>query len=341
MTKTEFEKFKSDVKSQNISNFYIFHGKEDYMKNFYIKKIQDLLIDETFKSFNLDKFDENSFNVDEFCNCIESIPVMAERKVIIVRDLNLFKLNIDVKEKIVAILDDLPDYVCVIFDYATIEYKDDRRQKKIYKIITDKCNVVEFDYLSQKEMNKWLKNKFLAENLEISDKTCEYFTFICSMSMSNLNSECEKLIAYCKNEVFEKDIEDICSKVLEAKIFEITDKLINRDIISAKQLINDLILLKTDEFAILSVINSQFQRLYSAKLGVNKSEKYFMDLWGIYSSYAVKISCNQAKKIDIKFLLNACNLCVKASTNMVSINIDKSEILELLIVKIGVINVKS
>ncbi|MFI3226408.1 MAG: DNA polymerase III subunit delta [Clostridia bacterium] len=342
MNKTEFEVLESDVKNNNLGNFYIFHGIEDYMKNFYLKKIEELLLDEAFKSFNLEKFDEQNFNLEDFSNSIESFPAMAEKKVIIVRDFDLYKIKADIRDEMIEILSDLPDYVCVIFDYATIEFKQDKRLK-INNVIKDKARIVEFAFLSQNKMNTWLKRRFKAENIAISDKTCEYFTFICSMSMSNLSSECEKLCAYCTEEVLPSDIDAICSKVLEAKIFDITDKLLNRDVVSALQLIDDLILLKTDEFSIVSVINSQFQRLYSAKLGMkqHKNERYFMDLWSIRSSYAIRMSLQQAEKYETNFLRTACNLCVKTAMDMVSINMDKSQLLQLLIVKIGAINAEN
>lgn len=335
----ELENLKKDIKNESLSKFYIFYGAEDYMKNFYVKKIENLLIDDAFKSFNLEKFDEISFNLQDFSNAVDSLPAFAEKKLIIIRDFDLFKMKTEIKDQIIEILSDLPDYLCVIFDYATIEFKQDKRQK-INNVIKENGEIVEFNYLSQKEINLWIEKKFQAENLTISSKTCEYFTFICSMSMSNLTSESQKLLSICENEVTNQDIDKFCSKVLEAKIFDVTDKIIKKDILSAQKLIDDLIFLKTDEFSIVSVINSQFQRFYSGKLGLNqqKSDKFYMDLWSIRSSYAIKINLEQARKLDLEYLRKACNLCAKATIDMVSLNIDKSEILQLLIVKLGAIN---
>lgn len=342
MENNEFQTLKNDIKNNNLHNFYVFYGEESFIKNTYMKKIEEMIIGGGFADFNLEKFDEMNFNLEYFINAIESLPAMAEKKLILVRDFDLFSMKADIKDQMIDILCDLPDYVCIIFDYATIEFKEDKRQK-ISKVLHEHGKLVKFEYLSQRDVNLWIKKKFSAENIEITDEVCEYLSFIASVSLANLTNECDKLIVHCEEKVTKNDIDSVCSKVLEAKIFEITDRILENDILTAQNLINDLILLKTSEFSILAVINSQFQRLYSAKLGLEqgKNDKFYMDLWGTRSSYAVKMSLTQAKKYNIKFLREACNLCVNASIDMVSVNIDKIEILELLMLKLGTINVKN
>lgn len=331
---SNFEKLKKSIKSDEIENLYVFTGVEDFLKNHYLSVIENKLLDENFKSFNLEKFDENNFEINEFYNSVESFPAMSEKKLIIVRDIDVFKQKADIREKLVDIFSDIPEYTHIIFDYATIEYKPDNRQK-IGKLLKD--SVVSFEHLSNKDLYAWIVKKLETYNLKINAKTLDYLIFICSKSMTNLKSEIDKLGVYSKEEVTTKDIDDICTKVLEAKIFDITDKLLKGNIDEVFALIDDLIMLNTDEFAIISVINSQFQRLYSAKIGIKQrlNEKAFMDLWGIYSGYAVKITLNQAKVLEHEFLKKACNLSVNSSMDLVSKNMDKREIINDLIINIG------
>lgn len=342
MEKNEFENLKKDLKNNELKNFYIFYGNEDFLKEFYLKKIEDFVVDKDFKEFNLEKIDGNKFDIDIFSSALESFPAMSEKKMIIVRDFDLLKVKADIKDDIIKLLSDIPDYVCLIFDYATIEFKRDRKQK-IDKILDKNASIVSFEHLSQKDINKWIKKKLSIENIEIEDKVCDYLTFNCSMSMTNLSNECTKLISYCENEVKKEDIDAVCFKILEAKIYDVTEKILSKDLVSAQKIIDDLILLKNDEFMILSVINSQFQRLYCAKLGLlqNKTTDFFMGFWKTKSSYMVKINLKQAQKYDIGFLRKACNLCARATVDMVSLNTDKSKLLQILIVKIGAINAKS
>lgn len=336
MSDNNFLTLKKQVKDNEIAQFYIFHGVEDYMKNFYIKKIQDAIIDENFASFNLEKFDEQNFEINAFLDAVESMPAMAERKMIVVRDVDVFKLKSSDKSLFEDILADLPDYVCVIFDYATIEFKMDKRMK-IGSLILKHGHVIEFENLSQNELDKFILRIFKQAEISIATDVMKYLTFITGMGMSNLVTECEKLCAFCEETVTKEDVDKVCSKVLEAKIFDVTDKIISKDINRARELISDLIMLKTDVFSILSVINSQFQRLYAIKLGQkeHKDEKYIMNLVGLHSAYAMKISSSQASKLDLVYLRNACNLCVKATFDIVSINSSQEQLLDILVVKLG------
>ena len=342
MDKLEFANLKKDIKEDKISNFYIFHGVEHYMKSFYIDKIQNQIVEGAFKSFNLEKFDELNFNIENFENAIESYPAMSERKLIIIRDVDIFKIKADIKDRFLAAVSDLPDYVCVIFDFVSTEYKPDGRAK-LGQIIKKTASVVEFEYLTQNELKKWIMRRFKSFKLEIDNKTLEYLIFTCGMSMSSLANETSKLSGYCEQIVTQADIDLVCTKILDAKIFDVLDNILSGKILKALDIVNELIMLKNDEFSILSVINSQFQRLYIAKLCLNsgKSNQVLSDMIGIRSSYAVNLTINSARKFDIKYLRSCVNLCVKALFDMVSKNIDKAQILELLVVNIGGLNDKN
>jgi len=70
--------------------------------------------------------------------------MMAERTLIVVSDFDLFKLNEEQREKLIAFLEDVPPYCCVVFLYDTVEYKPNRTMKKLYKAVTDHVEAVEF-----------------------------------------------------------------------------------------------------------------------------------------------------------------------------------------------------
>lgn len=335
----DLQKLKSDLKNNNLANFYIFHGVEDYLKNHYIDEIQKKKVDDNFKSFNLDKFNENSFNKNDFYDAVERLPAMSETKMVIVRDVDLFSLKADAKEQIFEILEDLPEYICVIFDYSNIEYKPDKRQK-IYKILEQKAQIIEFSHLTKGEIIKWITGNFEKFDLKIESKTCEYMTFVCGLGLTNLKNEIGKLSSYSKEIVTCEDIDAVCSRALEANIFDLVGLITNGKVFEANKLLGDLLLLKNAEYEILAIINSQFRRLYIAKLSIleNKNNQYLMKITKIRSEYAVSKDKERARSLSIKYLRKASNLSSKALLDMVSINQDKKQIIELLMLKIGALN---
>lgn len=337
-----FSKLKTDLKNENIGNFYIFYGVEHYMKNFYIEKIQNQLILGEFASFNLEKFDQFNFTVEDFENAVESYPAMSERKLILVRDVDIFKLKADEKDRLIEVLSDLPEYICIIFDYIAVEYKIDARVK-LGKIIKKNASEVEFEFLALPDLKAWLMRRFKTYKLEISTNNLEYLIFSCGMSMTSLSNETLKLSGYSKGTITEEDIDLVCTKAIEAKIFNIADDVMNGKMMKAFDMIDELIMQKNEEFSILAVINSQFQRLYMTKLCLNegKNNDFIAKTINIKSSYAVNININSAQKLGIFYLRNTTNLCAKAMLEMVSENSDKYEVLKILITKIGGLDVKN
>ena len=49
--------------------------------------------------------------------------MMAERTLIVVTDWDIYKLNEDQRERFIALLEDLPEYCCIVFVYDTVAYK--------------------------------------------------------------------------------------------------------------------------------------------------------------------------------------------------------------------------
>ena len=61
---------------------------------------------------------------------------MAKRKLVIVHDFDLYKMSAAFSDMMPQLLRDLPDYICLIFHYDTMEYKPDKRLK-IHKILAE------------------------------------------------------------------------------------------------------------------------------------------------------------------------------------------------------------
>ena len=68
--------------------------------------------------------------------------MLAERTLLVVTDYDMFKLGEEQREKLVAFLEDIPPYCCVVFVYDLIAYKGDARTK-LAAAIRDNGSIVE------------------------------------------------------------------------------------------------------------------------------------------------------------------------------------------------------
>ena len=74
----------------------------------------------------------------------ETMPMMAERTLIVVTDWDIYKLNEDQRERLIALLADLPEYCCIVFVYDTVAYKQNKTLKKLCKAMDAHVTPVEF-----------------------------------------------------------------------------------------------------------------------------------------------------------------------------------------------------
>ena len=53
MKNTEgLNRLKKDIKENDIGNCYIFYGEETYLRDYYFRKIKEILVPEAFEEFN-------------------------------------------------------------------------------------------------------------------------------------------------------------------------------------------------------------------------------------------------------------------------------------------------
>ena len=133
-----FQKLKNDLAAGTAGNAYIFYGEETYLREYYLKELRKKLVPAGFEEFNYHTLEGKDLTVQTLAETAEAMPMMAERTLIVVSDFDLFKLNEEQREKLIAFLEDVPPYCCVVFLYDTVEYKPNRTMKKLYKAITQK-----------------------------------------------------------------------------------------------------------------------------------------------------------------------------------------------------------
>ena len=132
-----FQKLKTDLKEGSLGCAYIFYGEESYLREYYLGEARKLLIPAGFEEFNYHKLEGKNLTIQDLAEMAEAMPMLAERTLLVVTDLDLFKLNEEQRDRLIAFLEDIPPYCCVIFVYDTIEYKPNKTMKKLVKALTD------------------------------------------------------------------------------------------------------------------------------------------------------------------------------------------------------------
>ena len=339
-TKNEaFQKLKSDLKEGVPGNAYIFYGEESYLREFYLGELRKRLVPGGFEEFNYHRLEGKDLTVQTLSEMAEAMPMMTERTLIVVTDFDLFKLNEEQREKLIAFLEDIPPYCCVVFVYDTIPYKPNKTMKKLYKAISDHVEAVEFQAASSSDLVAWISRHFKALGKEIDRQTAEYLIFTCGGLMTGLATEIQKIGTYAKGKtITQKDIDAVADPVLSAEVFKLSDAVLRGDYDRGAAILGDLLKMQTEPIMILAALGSQLRRIYTARMAIDsgKDKYWLMELWEMKSDYPAKLLLTAARQTTADWCADAVTMCQTLDRRMKSEKgIDAAGELKLLLVRLG------
>ena len=240
---------------------------------------------------------------------MEALPMMAERSLILVEEVDLFELSEGEREKLTGLLCDVPDYCCLLLTYT--DFKPDKRKKKLWDAIEKNAVLTEFRYQSESDLRSWIARHFRALGKQIAPELCGYLLQQCGLSMTRLDGEIQKICAFSGAEtVVRADIDAVVEPTLDAVVFQLTDALAQRVFALALEKLNVLLKMQTEVIPIVAAIGAQMRRLNAARIlqAEGKGAAELASLCGI-APYAAGKTLTRARRISDRFCRQAMLLC--------------------------------
>jgi len=319
---------KSDVQQKNFRTLYLFWGEEDYLREFYTKKMREEILPAGLEELNHFHFSGKEVNLDELETAIETVPAFSERKLIEIHDFDFYKSS--QRDRVDELLSDLPDYCCVLFVFSDPSFKPDGRMK-VHKHFKSGGLSVEFPKQEGADLFPWIRRRFEALGKEIDRPTIEFFAFYCGMKMTSLIGEIEKLAAYTKAPtITKKDIETVCTPELDAVIWNFTDALTEQNYEKASAIMGELLLMRENPILILAATGKKLRQLYSAKMAIDSGKGdalYLKKILGLSHEYPAKLLLQGAKKLSLTWCNKAVLLAADTDLQMKSTGRDGEELL--------------
>ena len=152
------KQLKSDLANGNVGSLYVFYGEEGYLKRHYLNQLKELC-GGPFEAFNNITLDGEQVTVQALTDAVDSIPMGSEKKLVVVRDYKLMQPTGDLKDFLPKLLSELPEYICLVFYFDTLEFKPDKRLN-LWKILEANGQVIEFAQSSAASLIPWVKRHF-------------------------------------------------------------------------------------------------------------------------------------------------------------------------------------
>lgn len=330
------QELKTQLKTKDLGRLYFFHGEETFLMHHYLGQMKKQLLDPLTESFNFHRLNNETFDIRDFADAVENLPMMAEATFVQVDDIDLFKMNEGDRNKMTEILSDIPDYCTVVFTYVTVPWKPDKRLKKLWEAV-DTGSVIEFAKQDQKDLIAWVSRHFAAHKKRISTDLCAYLIDITGGTMTALSGEIDKICAYSgADEIKKTDIDAVTEPVLDAVVFQMTDLLSAGRYDQALLKLQTLLKMQQEPLAILGAVGGHFRRIAAARTlldhGRNASE--LQKLCGI-PDYPARKTMEAARRFRPEFCRKASELVLETDYKMKTSFDDSERLLELLILQLA------
>ncbi len=179
--------FRSLPKSAPATAYY-FHGPEDLLKDEALRALLDRTLDPSLRDFNLDQRTAAQLDGDALFALCSSLPMMAERRVVVLREIEGIKRKPKLRA---ALLDYLarpaPDTVLVLIQGAN----EDAEDKEIAKAAV----AVACDPLPEERVLKWLDRRAKGLGVELPEDAALHLVRAVGGELAPLAAELQKLAA--------------------------------------------------------------------------------------------------------------------------------------------------
>lgn len=221
-----------EVKQGSFSPLYLLMGDEPYWPSLVCDAIIENCIDESFKDFNETICYGLDTNADYVGSVAREFPMMAERRLVVIREAQLMKT-----------LEDLAPYcadpsdttVLVIHIGKTSDKKKasiDKR-KALYKSIKEKGVVLESNALRDYEVPGWIQNYYSSRGLSIAPDAAQLLAESTGTELSRIVMETDKLLKNLPEgatAVTAADIEKNVGISRQFSVFELTRALSEKNV---------------------------------------------------------------------------------------------------------------
>ncbi|HJD24639.1 MAG TPA: DNA polymerase III subunit delta [Firmicutes bacterium] len=267
MQLTEAE-LKKQLKEGQFARVYFLYGQESYLTAHYAAQIAAKAVGETaLAEFNLQKFDGQSCTIDEIEDAAEALPVMAERKCVVVRDLDFASAGAAGQERLLSLLRDPPEGCVLVFWLDAVEADVKKNAKwKSFLSAADKAGAaVHFPRRTAGEITKLLCSGASRRGCSLSQDNARRMQERCGSDLNLLLGELDKLSAYAEGrEITREDIEALGVQNLEASVFDLSKALLQGSYAKAYAILDRLFAMREEPVAILAVLSGAYADLYRA-----------------------------------------------------------------------------
>ncbi|MEF9895160.1 MAG: DNA polymerase III subunit delta [Clostridia bacterium] len=305
--------FFTAIDEGKVQKAYLFTGPEGYIKRAAVEKMREKMLPSGLEALNEAVLEDvGAQQITEAC---ETLPFMADKRLVLVRDwapLLSGRTGDEAQaERMIEWLKGAPESCCLVFWMR--ESADLRR--KLGAALVKMGADVRFDYLEGAELDKWVRAQAKKLDATFHPDALRQLTFLAGASLARLDGEVRKLCAYAGpgGTVTRAAVEALVTPSLEAKVFQMIDCLMARDMARVMTMTKTMLEAGEARLGILAMLTRQMRLMthISRMLAAGQMLPQVESALGI-KGYPARRMAEQARKFTQAQLEAGYRACVDA-----------------------------
>ena len=286
-----------------MSNIYLLYGEEKYDLELRLQKIKKEY-DNLSEGINL--YYITNDNIDELPSLLQGVTFFGTEKLIIIKDTKL-KFNVE-------LLKDIDKDITIV----VIEESVDKRTTD-YKTLSKIAECIEFKFMDDVKVKEYIMQVLKKYNISISNEDADYLSQMLGNQKSNIINELNKLVIYLEgeNNVNREIIDKVCTKTLNAKIFDVLSNIVNKKKKIAIKELDELLQQKEPIVKIYIMLYKQVKQMYLIKYLKGKNSPNIAQILGIHPFVFKNLSksCDAYTLKELRNILNEFDIYDEKTKN--------------------------
>ncbi len=329
---------------ENSHKIYYIYGEEKYLIKFYTEKLQEKIGGKNPSEFSFHIFEDGE-NLEQISIAINTVSFMGDRTYVGIRDFDFNKLNDSEFDVLIDLIKNLSDTVTVVISQQTIKVDNSKsKAKKIIALIEKEGIVANIEKRGDIALEKQLVSWAAKKEVKLSSIDAGRIITYCGNDLYMLRNEIDKLCAYVdKGEITRDVIEKLVTKTIEARIFDLSKLVINRNSDKAYKLLSDLFYQREEPISIVSILSMTYVDMYRVRIAIESGKKV-SDIAQDFDYKRKEFRLNNAQRIASSLttdeIRESIDLIAQTDKKLKSVRVDKEILVEELITKLMIIRDK-
>ena len=223
MAKIGEAELKNQIKNNDFSNVYMIYGDEGYLKEFYVKRLKEKLVESAFADFNYHHYDGKKTPLSEILTDADMMPMMSSNTFLLVRDYPFDKSKEDV-ELLKEYLKDVNEAAVIVFwfDNLEIDIKKNSKLKALEAAVSKYGTAVELNRKTESELVRLVSSKVKKSGCTIDSANAQYLISVVGNDLKTILNETEKICnSLDGGEITRKTIDSLAVKCLQARVYDL------------------------------------------------------------------------------------------------------------------------